>query len=113
MRVNGYINYQIETGGGTDPETGFPIPVVTSWSADIPCLFSANTRADKGTYIDGKFTIASYLIDIEMQDLPTFDTIRLTDLRGNVLGFGEPDERKFSSIVIEYLDIAGRIRITA
>lgn len=113
MRVNGYINYQIETGGGNDPETGFPIPVTTSWSDNIDCLFTVNMRADKGTYIDGKFTIASYVIDIEMQDLPEFDTIRLTDSRGNVLGTGDVDERKFSSIVIEYLDVAERIRITA
>lgn len=113
MRVNGYINYQIETGGGTDPETGFPIPVITEWSRDIPCLFSANTTPNKGTYIDGKFTIASYLIDIEMQDLPEFDTIRLTNDRGTVLGTGDVDERKFGGIVVEYLDVAERIRITA
>lgn len=113
MRVNGYINYQIETGGGTDPETGYPIPVETSWSEDIPCLFTVNTSPNKGTYIDGQFTIASYLIDIEMQDLPEFDTIRITDSRGKVLGTGDVEERKFSNLVIEYLDVVERIRITA
>lgn len=113
MRVNGYINYQIEEGGGNDPETGYPIPVVTSWSENIDCLFTANTRPDKGTYIDGKFTIASYLIDLEMQEIPVFDTIRLSDLRGNILGAGEIDERKFTNIVVEYLDVAERIRIIA
>lgn len=114
MRVNGYINLQIETGGGEDPVTGFPIPVTTSWSRPIECSYLANTSPNKGSYADGQFTIASYIVDIETQDLPEFDTIRLTDDRGNILGTANDPEKRVFPLrkEPEYLDLVDRIRIT-
>ena len=111
--AKGYIQYKIKTGGGKDPETGFDLPIETSWSDKIPCLIRPNHHREKGHYNGGAFTTSNYDIHIKMQDLPTFDTIRIFDTRGNQLGHNpKVEDREFQVIApLEYLEVVNRIRI--
>ena len=114
MRINGHINYKIETGGGKDPDTGFKIPVEVSWSEDIPCSFRVNHDSSLGHYENGVFTKTSYVVDIEAQELPTFDTIRIYDDQGNRLGLSKDQELREYPVIAtpEHLATVDRIRIT-
>nr|DAH98492.1 MAG TPA: hypothetical protein [Caudoviricetes sp.] len=85
MIQNGYINLQLESGGGYDDE-GAPVPVIKEWSEPIPAQIAVNTNANVGIYVGGQFTIRSYTIDIEMQKLPDFDTIRIIR-HGHIIGY--------------------------
>ncbi len=111
--ASGYIQYKIETGGGKDPETGFDLPVEVSWSEPIDCTFQPNHSSTKGAYEDGSFTSSQYDINIEAQELPSFDAIRLFDSRGNQLGTDRNVEnREFAVFApLEYLELVNRIKI--
>lgn len=68
MRVNGTLSYLIEQTASFD-EDGVPIPAASTWSPPIECWIQTNTHNERGTYQDGKFTQASYLVLIERQHL--------------------------------------------
>ena len=68
MRVNGTLSYLIEQTSSFD-EDGVPTPAEPTWSAPIECWIQTNTHNERGTYQDGKFTQASYLVLIERQHL--------------------------------------------
>lgn len=70
MRVNGTLSYLIEQTASFD-EDGVPTPNVSTWSQPVECWIQTNTHNERGTYQDGKFTQASYLVLLERQRLAT------------------------------------------
>ncbi len=101
---NGTIETKTKTGGGIDPETGYPIrPVDVSWNAPIPCQYSANKYDKLGRYNGEHFTVAQYSVLIEEQPFDA-EQVRLKDGKGDVLG-------EFSVISIEPLEAVCEIRI--
>ncbi len=111
--ANGHIQHKIETRGGKDPVTGFPLPVVVDWSNPIDCTFQPNHNTNVGYNAGGSFTNSQYTIHIEMQELPSFDAIRLFDSQGNQLGTDrEVENREFAvTAPLEYLELVNKIRI--
>jgi hypothetical protein len=76
MIINGTIQYQVVAGGGFD-EKGNPIPVSTDWSVPVECGIKENSYSNKGSYIDGKFTIASF--EVLVGEAPeSFKRVKLT-----------------------------------
>lgn len=102
MKVNGTLQYKIKTGGGF--LNGDPIPVCLNWSRPIECQIQANRHETTGKYVDGKFTIASYTILAELQQLD-YAQIKLTTIRGKNLG-------EFEVQHVEYFDTVCRTKIT-
>ncbi|MFA5849944.1 MAG: hypothetical protein WC833_08675 [Bacteroidales bacterium] len=104
MIVNGKLRYSVQSGGGQDVNND-PIPVVDSWSDPVDCAIKANANVNKGTYQDGKFTVASYEVLMEMR---SFDSsrIELTDDRGRMLGVFQVLPQN-----IKFLDAVQRVKI--
>lgn len=100
---NGTIEVKHKTGGGIDPETGYPVKPVVEWGTPIPCQFSANKRDNLGKVNGEHYTVAQYEILIEQQPFTT-EQIRLKDLAGNTVG-------EFSIIQVEPLDAVCELRI--
>lgn len=101
---NGNIEVKLKTGGGINPETGYPNkPVSTSWGNPIPCQYSANKYNNLGCTNGEHFTIAKYIVLIEEQPFAT-EQIRLKDLAGNIIG-------EFSVMQVEPLDAVCELRI--
>lgn len=102
---NGTVRAYIKTGGGFD-EYGNPIPVKTVLGEPIPCNWKRNNYEKKGTYEDGKFTAASYVVLIDMQ---YFEPCRfqLSDSKGNILGDYEVRQKG-----IAFLDYVGCVELT-
>ena len=82
---NGNIEIKLKTGGGIDPDTGFPIRANESWGAYIPCQYRVNTYSNKGRSNGEAFTVATYEVLIEREEF-TAERIRLSNLSGDVLG---------------------------
>lgn len=99
----------MEKGGGVD-DNGRPIPPVISWSDKIQCLFKANTSSNIGYNEGGSFTTANYAILIDMQKLPSFDSLRLFDNHGRRLG-PQRDENKREFTVIGQPEISDIMQI--
>lgn len=101
---NGTIEVKQKTGGGINPETGYPNkPVSTSWGNPIPCQYSANKYNNLG-YVNGEhFTTAKYIVLIDEQPFAT-EQIRLKDLAGNIVG-------EFSVMQVEPLNAICELRI--
>lgn len=101
---NGTIEFKTKTGGGINPETGYPVkPVNVSWSEPIPCQYSANKYNNLGRYNGEHFIVAQYVVLIEEQPFAA-EQIRLKDLAGKVIG-------EFSVIQIEPLEAVCELRI--
>ena len=101
---NGIIEVKRKTGGGIDPETGYPQKSGSvAWGDPIPCQYSANKRNNLGRVNGEHYTVAQYEILIEQQPF-TSEQIRLKDLAGNVVG-------EFSVIQVEPLDAVCELRI--
>lgn len=101
---NGTIEVKQKTGGGINPETGYPNkPGSVSWGDPIPCQYSANKRNNLGKVNGEHFTVAQYEILIEQQPFTT-EQIRLKDLAGDTVG-------EFSIIQVEPLDAVCELRI--
>lgn len=99
MRVNGTLSYLIEQTSSFDDD-GVPTPAEPTWSQPVECWIQTNTHNERGTYQDGKFTQASYLVLIERQHLDRVpsrvrlkrcveqdlidDTARFTSIRGSL-----------------------------
>ena len=64
--ANGTIETKIKSGGGINPETGYPNKPSEAWGEPIPCQFRANSYSNKGRTNGEAFTIASYEILIEI-----------------------------------------------
>lgn len=101
---NGTIEVKQKTGGGIDPETGYPQkPGSVAWDEPIPCQYSANKRNNLGRVNGEHFTMAQYEILIEEQPF-TAEQIRLKNLSGDTVG-------EFSIMQIEPLEAVCELRI--
>ena len=102
MRYNGNLQYLIVTGSGGVNEYGEPEPQQESWSTPIPCSIKTNHDNRLGTYEDGEYRQASFIILIE---LSTFDAkrVRLERLGENL---GE-----YRVKTVEPLTTVGRTKI--
>lgn len=101
--ANGTIEAKIKTGGGIDPETGYPIPPSVSWGNAIACQYRANEFSNQGKVNGEAFTVASYEILIDEQPYDA-ETLRLRDVCGRILG-------EFSVIETELLQAVCQLRI--
>lgn len=81
--MNGFIQPQIQTGGGTNGK-GEPIPSALSWGEKIECKYFVNTLNNRGRYEDGKFTQSAYVITVDDMDFKA-KFVRLLDSRANVI----------------------------
>lgn len=102
---NGYIKVYSISGGGFD-ENGNPIKPSESLGEPIPCNWKRNTYEKRGTYENGVFTSASYIILLDMR---TFEPcrFRLFDSKENVLGDYEVQIKGIS-----FLDYVNCIELT-
>lgn len=101
---NGTIEVKQKTGGGINPDTGYPNkPGSVYWGEPIPCQYSANKRNNLGRVNGEHFTVAQYEILIEQQPF-TAEQIRLKDIAGKSVG-------EFSIMQVEPLDAVCELRI--
>lgn len=101
---NGHIQMKRKSGGGIDPETGYPAKPTAAWGCPIPCQYTPNKRDNLGKTASGQaFTVAQYTILVEEQPLEG-EQLRLTDLCGKVVG-------EFSVMSVEPLDAVCELRI--
>ena len=103
MIVNGYIEEKSTTGGGTDLN-GRPVKVTDVWGTPIEAHIILNSQNNRGTYQDGKFTVATYIIIIETVEGFAPKRVRLTNFHGGGIGGFEVQS-------IEYLDAVQQIKI--
>lgn len=103
---NGVIEFKKKTAGKIDPETGYQEKATeVSWWEPIPCQYIPINRNNLGRVNGERYTSATYTVLIEEQALPGSEQIRLTDIKGNVLG-------KFPLIAPpELLEAVGEIKI--
>ena len=95
---NGTIEVKRKTGGGIDPETGYPQKSGSvAWGDPIPCQYSANKYNQLGR-VSGEHTVL-----IEEQPFEA-EQVRLKDLAGNVVG-------EFSIMQVEPLEAVCELRI--
>ena len=101
---NGTIEVKAKTGGGINPETGYPVkPVNVSWSEPIPCQYSANKYNNLGRYNGEHFIVAQYVVLIEEQPFDA-EQVKLKNRDGKVIG-------EFSIMEIEPLEAVCELRI--
>ncbi|MCX6222481.1 MAG: hypothetical protein NTZ69_16030 [Bacteroidia bacterium] len=100
---NGTLQYETITGGGIDTITNDPIPVVSAWSEPIDCFIVTIRHTNKGVYQDGKFTVSTYMIHIEMQSFAA-NKVKITDSRNKDLG-------TFTIQDLQFLDAVQKIKI--
>lgn len=101
---NGVIEIKTKTGGGINPENGYPSkPESVSWGNPIPCQYSANKYNKLGKFNGEHFTVAHYAVLIEEQPFEA-EQVRLKDRDGRELG-------EFSVIEIEPLEAVCELRI--
>ena len=101
--ANGTIETKIKSGGGINPETGYPNKPSEAWGEPIPCQFRANSYSNKGRTNGEAFTIASYEILIDEQPYEA-EQLRLLNDSGKVLG-------EFSVIDIKPLAAVCQVKI--
>ena len=85
MRTNGYLKYLLTDGQETENdglnEDGEPIDVEVQWSDPVPCFIQTVTHDERGKYVDGHFTQASYIVLTERGKIERAGRVQLT--RGN------------------------------
>lgn len=101
---NGTIEVKTKSGGGIDPETGYPINCKELWGEPIPCQWSPNRNNMLGISNGEHFTVASYVVLIEEQQFDA-EQIRLRTIDGKNLG-------EFSLMYAEPLEAVCQIRLT-
>lgn len=102
--ANGTIELKQKTGGGIDPETGYPVRSSSvSWGDPIPCQYSANKYSNLGRVNGEHFTKAEYSVLIEEQPFNA-EQLRLKNRAGEVIG-------EFSVIQVEPLEAVCELRI--
>jgi len=82
---NGHIELKEKSGGGINPETGFPIKPTEQWSESITCQYRANKYSNKGKSNGESFIIASYEIYIDELNFDS-ERLRLYDKNDALLG---------------------------
>lgn len=101
--ANGYIETKTKSGGGINPETGYPNKPTEAWGEPIPCQYQANNNSLKGRTNGEAYRIASYEILIDEQPYES-EQLRLRDDNGKVLG-------EFSVIDIKPLAAVCQVKI--
>lgn len=101
---NGYISLSIQTGGGIDPETGYPVEPSEEWSNKIDCQYSANNYDRLGTAGGGHFTVAQYTILVDGAPLGDAERLQLYAKNGKLIG-------EFSIKSDEYLEAVDQTKI--
>lgn len=101
--ANGNIETKIKSGGGINPETGYPNKPSEAWGEPIPCQYQANNNSLKGRTNGEAFRIASYEILIDEQPYES-EQLRLSDDNGKVIG-------EFSVIDIKPLAAVCQVKI--
>ena len=101
---NGTIEVKTKTGGGIDPETGYPVKGEASCGDPIPCQWIPNRNDMLGRINGEHFIIAHYVVLIEAQPFNA-EQVRLRTLDGRDLG-------EFSLMYAEPLDAVCQIRLT-
>ena len=101
--ANGTIETKIKSGGGINPETGYPNKPSEAWGEPIPCQYQANSYSNKGRTNGEAFTIASYEILIDEQPYEA-EQLRLLNDSGKVIG-------EFSVIDIKPLAAVCQVKI--
>lgn len=101
--ANGFIQVKQKTGGGIDPVSGHPVPVVVAWGEPIPCQYSATNFNWQSQQRGEPTTQRSYSILIEEQSF-TGEQIMLVDDSARVIG-------EFPIRQIEPLDAVCQLRI--
>ncbi len=101
---NGYIMLISQTGGGIDPETGYPVEPSESWGDAIPCQYSANNYNRLGTMGGGHFTVAQYTILVDDAPLDGAERLQLYTGSGKLVG-------EYSIKSDEYLEAVDQTRI--
>lgn len=82
--MRGTIAAKVSIGGGSNPETGEPIPVTYAWGDPVECLYKAVELSNRGRYTDGEFEQAAYVVTTDsMEFAGTY--MLLKDSRGNVV----------------------------
>lgn len=100
-----------KTGGGLNPETGFPVKGETSWSAPLPAQITPvkqDYRAKDSNGEPARLLSFTVLLDDggDASTLFRADTVRLTDTRtGKPLG-------EFSVEAVEELASVCQVRVT-
>lgn len=101
---NGTIEVKTKTGGGIDPQTGFPVKGEEQWGEPIPCQLLPNRNDRLGRTNGEHFTVASYVVLIDEQPFDA-EQVRLRTLDGQDLG-------EFSLMCAEPLEAVCQIRLT-
>ena len=104
MRTNGTLEYKIAASAQASGfnEDGEPITAAVEWSDAIPCFIQTNTHSERGTYQDGHFTQAQYIVLAERGKVEQTDRIRLT--RGSV-SLGEFAVQDFQNVCLDRIKI--------
>ncbi len=104
---NGVIQPKYKTGGGLDPNTGFPIPSIETWGEPIKCQFVQNFKRHNFHYSNGEvYEVYKYLILVEEYDWKwDSEQIKLTTKFGRVVG-------EFQIIKTEHLKAVGQVAMT-
>ena len=100
---NGTVQFKQKSGGGIDPETGYPVSATSTWSESVPCSWKTVSLNLLATANNEHYKDARYTLFIEGNSLPS-EQLKLTDNDGNTLG-------EFSVISYEYLDTKGVVQI--
>lgn len=101
MRRNGYIRYKIHMDEGMN-EFGEMIPASACWSDPIPCMIRTVKEDRAGSYTDGEFMKASYIILME--------SARLEMDRVSIERYGE-DLGEFRVLSVDPIPSMGRLKI--
>lgn len=98
MRTNGTLSYKIAAAAGESlfNEDGEPIKASASWSDAIPCFIQTNTHNERGTYQDGHFTQAQYIVLAERGKVAKTDRVRLTRKNVDLGEFAVQDQQDVS-----------------
>jgi len=101
---NGTLQYQTNAESEIDPITGDAASVSATWSEPIDCFIQTIHKAKKGKYEDGLFTLATYMVLIELQPFEA-DRVKLITDTGKQLG-------EFQTQDIQRLNTVGRVKIS-
>lgn len=101
---NGTIEFKRKTGGGIDPETGYPVRPDADWGKPIPCQYIPNNNSFQGKSNGEHFTVASYKVLIDEMYGVESEQLRLKDMTGKEIG-------QFSILSHELLQAVGEIMI--
>lgn len=103
---NGTIRIKAKAGGGIDPVTHNPVKATEAWGEAVPCQWSVNKRDNLGVANGEHFSVASYIVLIDMVLEPPFRGQQLELVSRDYGSLG-----RYSIISVEPLDAVGQVRI--